>query len=440
MAAGFRRAGIEFLAAFDKDENACESYAANLGHRPHQMDVRDLVRWLRAPSARMRPRWFRELVAGGLPTLDLIVADPPCTPWSRAGKRRGLSDPNDCLRVTVDLIALLRPKAYLIGNVPGLDDSVNLPVIHEVFAPLRQAGYCTADYRRLDAADYGVPQHRVRPFWFGHLHGPCLAWPVPTHCDPRELATASLFGEERRPWVTCAEALEHLPLEELGQPVQLRWKDRGEGGDHRPTHSDEPAKTITRNTHSDGALLAIPNHMPHFANEPAKVITAGDGGGAKRALVFNRRHPPARAAKRPPQGSRIGEPCRPAATVTCKPSRVGAGAAVVFSWPWERPSTTVCGGIDVIAAPGRSGSQDRKHGLPYTQSQHPGAIKLSERAAAILQGFPDTWTFCGATKRARWSQLGMAIPPALAHAVAGSIVRWFERHSERPALAALDGW
>jgi site-specific DNA-cytosine methylase len=52
----------------------------------------------------------------------------------------------------------------------------------------------------------------------------------------------------------------------------------------------------------------------------------------------------------------------------------------------------------------------------------PDAIILSEHAATILQGFPEGWVFCGRTKRARWSQIGQAMPPALAEAVARAVV------------------
>ena len=118
MAEGFRRAGIEFDWAFDFDPNACESYETNMGHRPIQMDVRDLVR----------------MVEGGWSPgpIDLLVADPPCTPWSRSGNRKGLDDDRDMLRDTCTLIGLLKPRTYLIGNVPGLDDSTNWSVVQDV--------------------------------------------------------------------------------------------------------------------------------------------------------------------------------------------------------------------------------------------------------------------------------------------------------------------
>lgn len=45
----------------------------------------------------------------------------------------------------------------------------------------------------------------------------------------------------------------------------------------------------------------------------------------------------------------------------------------------------------------------------------------AQKAAAILQGFPDGWRFEGKTKASRWSQIGQAMPPPLAEAVARSI-------------------
>ncbi len=101
MAEGFRRAGLTFTHAFDWDADACASYAANMDHVPIRMDVRDLVRLAAAGWSPCAP-------------VDLLVADPPCTPWSRAGKRKGLADERDMLVETCDLIRHLRPTRFLI--------------------------------------------------------------------------------------------------------------------------------------------------------------------------------------------------------------------------------------------------------------------------------------------------------------------------------------
>ena len=206
FAEGFRRAGVVFDLSVDIDEDACDSYEKNHGHRPVRMDVNDL---LRLAQLGWRP---------GTGAVDLLVADPPCTPWSRAGKRLGEDDPRDCLHVTAELIRLLRPRAYLVGNVPGLQDATSWHVVQRVIGGLSRDGYCVRDYVSLDAADYGVPQHRIRPFWFGHLDGPCVSWPRPTHGAPT--SQAAIAGEHLLPWVTCRQALGHLPLEDLGRPVR----------------------------------------------------------------------------------------------------------------------------------------------------------------------------------------------------------------------------
>jgi len=63
------------------------------------------------------------------------------------------------------------------------------------------------------------------------------------------------------------------------------------------------------------------------------------------------------------------------------------------------------------------------------------AIKLSEKAAAVLQGFPPNWVFSGATKRARWSMLGQAMPPPLAEAVGRSIARAMQLRARKASGA-----
>ncbi|MDI7268729.1 MAG: DNA cytosine methyltransferase [Myxococcota bacterium] len=382
MAEGFRRAGIAFDLAFDANPDACASYEANLGHRPVQMDVRDLLRMARAG-------WRPE---GGV---GLLVADPPCTPWSCAGKREGTADPRDMLRETAALIAELRPRAYMIGNVPGLDTLSNLPVVQEVIGGLSKHGYCTADHARLDAADFGVPQHRIRPFWFGHLAGPCIRWPGPTHGDPADVRAPHLPGvEPLKPWVACREALGHLPLEELGRPIRLR-AITATGG-----RSGQAKVRPWRNGPQSERVYPL--------DEPAPCVQARTdrvrNGAVTLALTPNAKHP-------------INEADRPSRDGTAR-SR-GAQGSSALAWPWDVAATTLCA-RDVLSPPGRDG---RTSG---SQRMHPDAVILSERAGAILQGFPDPgapggWKFVGRTKKSRWGQIGMAMPPALAEAVARSV-------------------
>jgi len=344
MAEGFRRAGIEFAEAFDSDADACESYARNLGHRPIRMDVRELLRLT--------------TLAGCTPgKLELVVADPPCTPWSRAGKRRGLEDGRDMLAVTTELLQHWSPTTWLIGNVAGLDDAPNAEALQHTMGRLA-TGYCI-DFALLDAAAYGVPQHRWRPFWFGHPTGTsCIRWPQPTHCgDDKQL---QLAGTQLTPLVTVRQALAHLTRRELGTPIRIRTRSGRHG--HPCSRAHRPAGTIAAS-------------MP------------GNGGGVL-AYGTGRHHRP-------------GHPDEPARTLTRNTHSDGALA----HWPWTRKP----------------------------RSDGPNAIKLSEHAAAILQGFPAGWQFAGNTKRSRWSQLGQAMPPPLAAAVAHQIAAWLHAYGQEHA-------
>lgn len=390
MAEGFRRAGVRFAMAVDADPDACDSYEANLGHRPIQMDARDLLRMLDAG-------WMP-------PRLDLLVADPPCTPWSRAGKRKGLDDERDMLRETAELIVRIRPRAYLIGNVPGLDDADHWrKVVQPVIGGLKEHGYCVADYASLDAADYGVPQHRIRPFWFGHLDGPCIRWPAPTHGD---WSTMRLDGRE--PWVTCREALIHLPKAEIGRKVRLR-KRKCNGKQHGST-ADKPARVVGTSNLSDGNVLLVERQRSdgssreHLLDEPARTVRASRSS-SERLLTPHKKHP-------------INSPDKPAYTITARDTG-GAQGGGSIEWPWDRPSTTITQRA-AIPPPGHHPESGSILSLPE-------AVVLSERAAALLQAFPQSWEFAGKTKRSRWSQIGQAMPPPLSEAVARSIVEWFAR-------------
>lgn len=359
MSEGFRRAGIAFDLCFDLDENACASHETNLGTRPIQCNVQDLPRLLQHMH-------LREPV-------DLLVADPPCTPWSRAGSRNGTADDRDCLEVTCDLIRELQPTAWLIANVPGLDDATNWRTVQDLIGALAEAGYCV-DFQRLDAADYGVPQRRIRPFWFGHPRlAQCLSWPRPTHGDPANLATLTLPGvEELRPWVTCREALGHLPFEGIGRPIQIK-RDKYRG------------------------------HPPSDPHAPSNTIVAGPSRDGKNTMSLNPKHPPS-------------EPDAPAHTISTGGTRHQGNTVV----DWRARESHIDGpSRSVIPPPGHhAGNSYMSRG-----------VALSETAAAILQGFPESWHFAGDTKKARWSQIGQAMPPPLAAAVARSIAEWARRHN-----------
>lgn len=241
--------------------------------------------------------------------------------------------------------------------------------------------------------------------------------------------------------MTCREALAGLPVEQLGRPVAIGPKPSAPGrqkpaqgsrtGDpdapgatltakqarvgageahvlawpwHRPATTVHSDPRIAGPGHHDSSWMSAParNHDRHPSSEidePAKLIPASRPGNGGAVLKTHPKHP-------------INQHDEPSFTV-CAKDTGGAQGAKVMAWPWERPSTAVCAETPKIGAAGRSGS----HGEP----QGANAIVLSEQAAAILQGFPPGWVFAGKTKRARWEQIGQAVPVAVAAAIGRSV-------------------
>ncbi len=120
---------------------------------------------------------------------DLITGGFPCQPFSVSGKRKGRDDDRgnlffECVR----MIEGIAPKAFVLENVPGLLSSSKGKDVKAVCRGLAQTGYDFAVVR-LNAADYGVPQDRMRLFFIGLRD--LKAMPVvrsmidgATHCDP----------------------------------------------------------------------------------------------------------------------------------------------------------------------------------------------------------------------------------------------------------------
>ena len=63
---------------------------------------------------------------------------------------------------------------------------------------------------------------------------------------------------------------------------------------------------------------------------------------------------------------------------------------------------------------------------------HPAISRaLSVREAARLQTFPDSFVFMG-TKDSQYQQVGIAVPPILARAIAETVLKYLDSHEDAP--------
>lgn len=112
--------------------------------------------------------------------VDLIAAGAPCPPFSIAGKQLGADDDRDLFPAVLRIVAEAKPRAVMLENVRGLAGARFDDYRKRLLASLERAGY-RADWRILNASDFGVPQLRPRFVLIAlrHEHFSRFKWPQP---------------------------------------------------------------------------------------------------------------------------------------------------------------------------------------------------------------------------------------------------------------------
>jgi DNA (cytosine-5)-methyltransferase 1 len=187
MSLGLVRSGWEPVAAYDAWPEAVETYRKNV-------DARVI---LGSIDTEME-----------FPEADLIVGGPPCQGFSSAGMRRATDQRNTLVGVYAEIVARCRPAAFVFENVEGFLTGGDGKFVVELLEPLIEAGYWV-HVRKVNAANFGVPQHRKRVLAIGGL-GWDPGFPGPTHTAHG--APGSLLVGNRLPLTpSVADAIGEMP-------------------------------------------------------------------------------------------------------------------------------------------------------------------------------------------------------------------------------------
>ncbi len=360
MALGFEQAGFDVLAAVDLDPVHLAAHERNFPLcEPVCADVAELNRDRIMPAARSGYR--RHYPGGRLAAVDCVFGGPSCQGFSVIGSRKRDDPRNELVSEFARVVTAIRPRWFVMENVPGLVSPAYRPVLDEFYATLRGNGYVIAEPWVLNARNHGVPQERKRVFVVGARAG-------------SEVPVAPGIVESRVP---VRDALDDLPA--LSRFASLK--------------------------RADDLVLSAPQLAAMLASQSdyVRALNAGDANDRSDP----RRWDPARLTS---VGLTIHRPDVVDRFRKLKPGdRDEVGRLPKLDADGQSPTL-------------RAGT-GRDHGS-FTSARplhHRSLRVITVREAARLHGFPD-WFGFHATKWQGFRQVGNAVPPPLARAVAAQIV------------------
>jgi len=380
LSAGFEESGFKSVFFNDIDADSGRTYAHNFP------EVKGFVQPIEDLSAR---EILRETNLEP-DSLDVLVGGPPCQGFSINAPVRSEKDGRNSLFWHYVRLVLegIRPRFVVMENVPGLVSMAKGKYLRSVCGAFESAGYQPV-YRIVNACHYGAPQERWRLIIVANRGGVDFQFPEPVHFSRtrpnftggrdltyayavRTRAGARQCGLTDAAWlrepVSVADAISDLPEIPSG------------GGTEEMPYCGTPLSFYQRSMRNGSSLIW--NHCcANMAKVNLERLRHVPPGGSWRDIP--RRLLPAgmKRARRSDHTRRYGrlDPDGQSFTIMtkCDPHW---GTVVHYS-------------------------QDRI---------------ISVREAARFQSFPDRFRFLG-SKPSQYRQVGNAVPPLLAAAIARQI-------------------
>lgn len=305
--------------------------------------------------------------------VDLVIGGPPCQSFSTVGRRQ-YDERAQMYKEYRRMLSFLQPKVFLFENVTGLMTMKNaegLPVLEDIkyeFSDFSDFGINLSYEIKesvMNAKHFGVPQNRERVFLVGMRRDleSEFNWEFPD---------AELISEDE--FLTLEDAIGDLP--ELGN---------GEKKEYYESNPYTFYQKLMRNN-----SVELTHHVNGLNGERMlkimKTVTPGKGKNYINELV---------------EAGKLDEKYF-----------LTSGYHNTYGklW-WDRPSSTITNNLSTPSS---------------LRCIHPIQNRaLTPREGARIQSFPDTFHFIGNKENIN-SQIGNAVPPLLAMAIAQKLTSFFD--------------
>ncbi|SRR5579883_114452 len=443
---GFHAAGYSINAAIEADPDAAKSHGNNFHPAvASHAKARDITR--------TSPLQLTNELGLGTPShaFDLVVGGPPCQAFARVGrsKLREIADHPEAFRHDprarlylnyLQYVEACAPLAVLMENVPDMLNHGGHNIAEEVCEVLESRNYSCA-YTLLNAAHYGVPQMRERMFLLAYHRSLSIkpSFPSPTHwialpsgyggsrafalkllsrnTDPKR-ATRYIPAPEPAPdlprAITAEEAISDLPRIDARELLKAGLLRRGARRFDAPTSYVEPKNlslyaNLMRSWPGFAGMSTLRDHVIRYLPRDYDLFAVLEPGDEypqayQRANALFETALAALRDEAPKKGTK--------AWLELRSKIVPPYDHAKFPNKWrkmerDQPARTLLAHL---------GKDSYSH-IHYDSTQ---ARTISVREAARLQSFPDGFQFSG-TMNPAFRQIGNAVPPLLAKAIATSI-------------------
>jgi DNA (cytosine-5)-methyltransferase 1 len=259
--------------------------------------------------------------------IQFVTGGPPCQPFSLGGKHKAYTDARDMFPEAVRAVRELKPQGFIFENVKGLlrksfssyFDYILLQFSHpeviategmdwtdhlrllEEYHTSRSRSRSELEYnvvfRLINAADYGVPQHRYRVVIVGFRNDFNASWSFPIVTHSKEALTYAKFGsgeyweqhrivKKNRPQPTAQELrlVQRIDKSTLGE----RWQTVRDAFTGLPEPREGMSSKFANHEFRGGAR-PYAGHSGSVLDEPSKTIKAGAHGvpGGENMIVLD---------------------------------------------------------------------------------------------------------------------------------------------------------